>query len=69
EFRTYFQQKWLEANTTLGIGLLRSEQMAAARPYFWQALKKQKFNVRTLAAFGLSFAPRFLATKLIKMSK
>lgn len=69
EFRTYFQQKWLEANTTLGIGLLRSEQMAAARPYFWQALKKQKFNLRTIAALSLSFTPRFLATKLMKISE
>ncbi|MEH1981529.1 MAG: glycosyltransferase family 2 protein [Nostoc sp.] len=69
EFRTFFQQKWLEANTTFGIGLLRSEQIAAARPYFWKTLKKQKFNVRTLAAFGLSFTPRFLANKLMKISK
>ncbi|MFN6484460.1 MULTISPECIES: glycosyltransferase family 2 protein [unclassified Nostoc] len=69
EFRTYFQQKWLEANTTLGIGLLRSEQIAAARPYFWQTLKQQKFNARTLAALGLSFTPRFLASKLMKISK
>ncbi|MBD2530225.1 glycosyltransferase family 2 protein [Nostoc flagelliforme FACHB-838] len=69
EFKHYFQQKWLEANTTLGIGLLRSEQIAAARPYFWQALNKQKFNPRTVAALGLSFTPRFLASKLIKTSK
>ncbi|MEH2381229.1 MAG: glycosyltransferase family 2 protein [Nostoc sp.] len=69
EFRTYFQQKWLEANTTLGIGLLRSEQIAAARPYFWEVLKKQKFNVRTIAALSLSFTPRFFASKLIKISK
>ncbi|MEH2436506.1 MAG: glycosyltransferase family 2 protein [Nostoc sp.] len=69
EFRTYFQQKWLEANTTLGIGLLRSEQIAAARPYFWQALNKQKFDVRTIAALSLSFTPRFFAGKLIDISK
>ncbi|WP_414572956.1 glycosyltransferase family 2 protein [Nostoc sp. CCY 9925] len=69
EFRTHFQQKWLEANTTLGIGLLRSEQIAAARPYFWQALKKQKFNLRTLAALTLSFTPRIFANKLIGVSK
>ncbi|MEH2173429.1 glycosyltransferase family 2 protein [Nostoc sp.] len=69
EFRTHFQQKWLEANTTLGIGLLRSEQIAAARPYFWQALNQQKFNVRTMAALSLSFTPRFLTSKLIGISK
>ncbi|WP_375509617.1 glycosyltransferase family 2 protein [uncultured Nostoc sp.] len=69
QFKTYFQQKWLEANTTLGIGLLRSEQIAAARPYFWQALNKQKFDVRTIAALSLSFTPRFFAGKLIGISK
>ncbi|MEA5602815.1 glycosyltransferase family 2 protein [Nostoc sp. UHCC 0252] len=69
QFRAYFQRKWLEANTTLGIGLLRSEQIAVARPYFWQALTKQKFNARTLVALSLSFTPQFLANKLIEMSK
>ncbi len=69
KFRTHFQQKWLEANTTLGIGLLRSEQIAAARSHFWQVLNKQKFNVRNLAALGLSFTPPFLASKLMKTSK
>jgi glycosyltransferase involved in cell wall biosynthesis len=69
EFKTHFQQKWLEANTTLGIGLLRSEQIAAARPYFWEALKKQKFNVRTIAALTLSFTPQVFGNKLIGASK
>ncbi|MEH2147770.1 glycosyltransferase family 2 protein [Nostoc sp.] len=69
KFKTHFQQKWLEANTTLGIGLLRSEQIAAARSHFWQVLNKQKFNVRNLAALGLSFTPQFLASKLMKTSK
>ncbi|WP_392478274.1 glycosyltransferase family 2 protein [Nostoc sp. C110] len=69
KFKTHFQQKWLEANTTLGIGLLRSKQIAVARPYFWQALTKQKFNARTLVALSLSFTPQFLANKLIELSK
>lgn len=69
QFRTYFQQKWLQANTTLGIGLLRSGQIAAARPYFWEALKKQKFNVRTLAGLSLSFTPQLFASELIRISK
>ncbi|BBD68417.1 glycosyl transferase family protein [Nostoc commune NIES-4072] len=69
QFKSYFQQKWLEANTTLGIGLLRSEQIAAARPYFWQALNQQRFDVRTIAALSLSFTPRFFADKLIEISK
>ncbi|OYD95951.1 glycosyl transferase [Nostoc sp. 'Peltigera membranacea cyanobiont' 213] len=69
QFRNYFQQKWLEANTTFGIGLLRSEQIAAARSYFWQTLRRQKFNTRTIVALSLSFTPEILANKLIKMSK
>ncbi|MCC5605246.1 glycosyltransferase family 2 protein [Nostoc sp. CHAB 5834] len=69
QFKSYFQQKWLEANTTLGIGLLRSEQIGAARPYFWQVLNKQKFDVRTIAALTLSFTPGFFADKLIEISK
>ncbi len=64
-FKTYFQRKWLEANTTLGIGLLRSEEIAAARPYFWQVLHQQKFNARTIAALTLSFTPRVVASKLM----
>jgi hypothetical protein len=32
-------------------------------------LKKQKFNLRTLAALTLSFTPRFFTTKLIGLSK
>ncbi|MEH1875329.1 glycosyltransferase family 2 protein [Nostoc sp.] len=69
QFKTYFQQKWLEANTTLGIGLLRSEQIAAARRYFWQVLNKQKFDLRTIVALSVSFSPRVVADKLIGLSK
>ncbi|MCL6751980.1 glycosyltransferase [Nostoc sp. CCCryo 231-06] len=69
QFKSYFQQKWLEGNTTLGIGLLRSEQIAAARPYFWQVLNKQRFDVRTIGALSLSFTPLFFAEKLIEISK
>jgi glycosyltransferase involved in cell wall biosynthesis len=69
EFQPYFQQKWLEAHTTLGIGLLRNQQTAAARPYLWQALSQQKFNLRTLAALTLSFTPQPLANQLLGVSK
>ncbi|QIR38425.1 glycosyltransferase family 2 protein [Tolypothrix sp. PCC 7910] len=65
EFKLYFQNKWLEANTTLGIGLLRNQQILEARSYFWQALSKQKFNLRTIAALILSFIPQTLATKFL----
>lgn len=69
EFKTYFQQQWLAANTTLGIGLLRNEQIDVARSYLWQALRQQRFNWRTLAALVLSFTPRILANQLLGVAK
>ncbi|MBD2439670.1 glycosyltransferase family 2 protein [Nostoc sp. FACHB-110] len=69
EFHTYFQAKWLEAHTTLGIGLLRNQQITAARSYLWQAFKKQKLNLRTLVALILSFTPQPLANQLLGVSK
>jgi hypothetical protein len=44
EFNSYFKTKWLEANTTLGIGLLRDQKITDARRYFWQTLSEQKFK-------------------------
>ncbi|MDP5017568.1 MAG: glycosyltransferase [Dolichospermum sp.] len=67
EFNSYFRQKWLEANTTLGIGLLRDQQITAARPYFWQTLTEQKFNLRTLVALILSFIPPALTNKILNV--
>ena len=61
EFRPYFKQQWVQANTTLGIGLLRAEQVAQARPYFWRSLS-QEFSLRTMAALMLSFTPKSLTT-------
>jgi glycosyltransferase involved in cell wall biosynthesis len=68
EFYSYFQQQWLAANTTLGIGLLRNKQTVAARFYLWQALNQQKLNLRTIAALTLSFSPQLLANRLLKVS-
>jgi glycosyltransferase involved in cell wall biosynthesis len=68
EFKGYFQEKWLQAHTTLAIGLLRAEQVKEARPYLLHVLKQQKFNLRTLAAFLLSLTPRSLARKLLASS-
>jgi glycosyltransferase involved in cell wall biosynthesis len=65
DFQPYFQKKWLAANTTLGISLIRNQQTEAARPYLWQALSKQKFNVRTIIAIILSFIPQSLANQLL----
>jgi len=39
---------------TMGIDLLRAEQVTEARPYLWRAFSQQKFNLRTLAALTLS---------------
>ncbi|GAB1540165.1 hypothetical protein NUACC21_28340 [Scytonema sp. NUACC21] len=65
EFKGYFQEKWLQAHTTLAIGLLKAEQAQEARPYLLHALRWQKFNLRTLAAFALSLIPRPLARKFL----
>jgi glycosyltransferase involved in cell wall biosynthesis len=69
KFRSYFQQKYLEAHTTLGIGLLRNQQIAAARSYLWQALSQQKFNLRTLVALTISFTPQLLVNQFLGLSK
>lgn len=63
ELKPYFQQKWADENTTLGIGLMRSGHIAAARPYFWNALKQQKLNLRTIVALTLSYTPTLLASR------
>ncbi|MBW4646439.1 MAG: glycosyltransferase [Goleter apudmare HA4340-LM2] len=68
ENNPYFQQRWLTAHTTLGIGLIRNQQILEARPYLWWALKKQKFNLRTLVALILSFMPQPLANPLLGAS-
>jgi glycosyltransferase involved in cell wall biosynthesis len=65
EFKDYFQEKWLQAHTTLAIGLLKAEQTQEARPYLLHALKRQKFNLRTVAAFALSIIPRPLARRFL----
>ncbi|MBD2384418.1 glycosyltransferase family 2 protein [Cylindrospermum sp. FACHB-282] len=69
EFKEHFEQQWLAANTTLAIGMLRMEQITAARPYLWQALSQQKFNLRTIVALTISFIPRFLANPLLGTAK
>jgi glycosyltransferase involved in cell wall biosynthesis len=64
-YQPHFKQKWLEAHTTLAIGLLRSHQAIQARSYLWRALWEQKFNLRTLAALTLSFTPEQLTNQLL----
>lgn len=62
EFKTYFQQQWVKVSTSLGIGLMRSEQTKQARPYLWRSLRQQ-LNLRTIAALMLSFTPPKIAAK------
>lgn len=69
EFKEHFQEKWLAANTSFAIALLRMEEIGVARHYLWQALSQQKFNLRTIAALILSFIPRFLANPLLGAAK
>ncbi len=64
EFNSYFREKWLQAHTTLAIGLLQVEQPAKARSYLLHALIEQKLNLRTIAALVLSFIPVSLARRL-----
>jgi hypothetical protein len=45
--------------------LMLDQQTRSARSYFWQALQKQKFNLRTLIALILSFTPPKLTHKLL----
>lgn len=63
ELKPYFRQKLAHENTTLGIGLMRTGQLAEARSYFWKSLEQQKLNLRTMAALMLSVAPASLASR------
>jgi len=65
EFRSHFRGKLAQFHTTLGIGLMRSGQIAAARPHFWKAIQYQ-LNLRTVAALTLSFTPGSIV-KLLKV--
>jgi hypothetical protein len=62
ELKPYFQQQWAHVNTTLGIGLMRSQQLKAARSYFWRSLK-QSLKMRTMAGLMLSFTPPAIASR------
>lgn len=68
-FKPHFRQKWLEAYTTLGIGLLRDQQTKLARSYLWEAWKQQKFNLRTIAALVISYSPKMFAYPVLGIPK
>jgi len=65
KFKSHFKDKWLEAHTTLAIGLMRTKKIAEARPYLWRVINEQKFNLRTIVALIISFIPQPLANKLL----
>lgn len=62
EFKPHFKEQWAQVSTNLGIGLMRSQELKAARPYFWRALK-QEFRLRTMAALILSFTNSKIAAR------
>ena len=67
KLKHYFEREWAYANTTLGIGLLRAQQVEASRPYLLRALRHQKINFRTLIALTLSYLPQPLASPFLRV--
>jgi glycosyltransferase involved in cell wall biosynthesis len=62
DIKPYFEKQWGYISTTLGIGLMRTEQLKDARPYFIRSLR-QKFSLRTSVALLLSLSPSKIAAK------
>ncbi len=62
ELKPYLKRRLAYFTTSLGINLLRSQKVVEARSYLLSALG-QHLNVRTLAAFLLSFTPPSLASR------
>lgn len=57
EHKAYFRKKWVEASTTLALGLLKSGSNQQARTHLFKALQ-QEFSPRTFAALLLSLLPQ-----------
>ncbi|MCJ8281091.1 MAG: glycosyltransferase family 2 protein, partial [Rivularia sp. ALOHA_DT_140] len=62
ELYPHFQTKWGGVSTSLGIGLMRGENLEEARNRFWNSLQKH-FSLRTIAALIVSFVPPKIAAK------
>jgi glycosyltransferase involved in cell wall biosynthesis len=62
EFHPYFRQKLAHWLTTLSIGLMRNQQVRAARPHLWRSLQQQ-FHWRTAIALLLSLSPPAVASR------
>lgn len=69
EFQPHFKQRLAEANATLGIGLLRTNQVREARQYLRSALFYQRLNLRAFVAFIFSLMPQFLMQPLVQVSQ
>ncbi len=69
EFKPYFERELAHANTTLAIGLLKAGQVAEARTYLQNAIARQKFSLRTLAALTLSYTPQPIVRQLLGVAK
>ncbi len=69
EFKPYFEQELAHANTTLAIGLLKAGQVVEARTYLRNAIARQKFSLRTLAALTLSYTPQPIVRQLLGVAK
>lgn len=65
ELQPYFQQEWAHASTTVAIGLMRSQQVAEARPYLLKSLQHNPLNLRTFTALLLSWMPPSLARPFV----
>ncbi|CCH65306.1 Glycosyltransferase PglI [Richelia intracellularis HM01] len=65
-FYPYFQKKYLDAHTTLAIGLLKIEQLKAARTYIWKVIKSHNFSFRNLSTLILSYIPQKITNQLLK---
>jgi len=63
ELYPYFEKKWGQISTSLGIGLMRGENLKEARTRFWDSLKRH-FSLRTIAALIVSFIPPKISAKL-----
>lgn len=62
ELYPYFEKKWGHISTSLGIGLMRGENLQEARTRFWDSLKRN-FSLRTIAALIVSFVPPKIAAR------
>lgn len=61
-YKAYFQKQCGFVSTSLGIGLMRSQQLMDARSCLWKSLHQQ-FSLRTAAALFLSFVPAKIAAR------